>query len=74
MSLITKSLVWQGLCLLNCIDDVGRASPSKLQVECHFGKLQSSPKQPKLQEAVHKASPLAHHMIWLGFEFDTMAP
>ena len=63
-SLITNSLVHQGLRLLKCLDYLGVAS-SKLQAKSHFTQLQTTLTHLGMEEAIHKLSPQAQHMIWL---------
>ena len=65
-SLIIKDLVGKGLHLLNYIDDFGSVAGFHTQAA-----LNATFKMLGIQEAVHKASPLAEKMMWLGFEFNS---
>ena len=61
------------LSLLNYIDDVEGVVPSKSEAESHFAQLQGLLKTLGQQEARHKASPPSQVLVWLGFQFDTLA-
>ena len=72
---MSRELGSRGLSLLNYIDDFGGegVTISWSEAESHFALLQGLLETLGLQEAHHKTFPLSQVMVWLGFQFDTLA-
>ena len=72
-SRITRELNRKGAVVLSYIDDFGGVATDQATAATHFNNLRTLLAKLGLQEVAHKASPPSQVMVWLGFQFDTVA-